>query len=214
MAAKDQKSGLAFIDLKSNDPVNLYENWHQEAMKYIKKSTSITCLATVSGETPRARHVLLRGYGKDGFEFFTDSRGRKSQELRENNQAAMCICWIYENDKSERVSRQVRLEGRVELLPRERVKEVYELEPLYCKIRAHLCHQDAKVDWTEMKERHDELLRQVESVPESLVMPEHFIGYKLIPTWFDFYFSKDDFIADRMEFTNENGVWTNMRIAA
>ncbi|KAG8037358.1 hypothetical protein G9C98_005568 [Cotesia typhae] len=128
MEAKDQKSGLAFIDLKSNDPVNLYEDWHQEAMKYMK--------------------------------------------------------------------------------------EVYELEPLQCKIRAHLCHQDAKVDWTEMKERHDELLRQAESDPESLVMPEHFVGYKLIPTWFDFYFSKDNFIADRMEFTNVDGVWTNMRIAA
>ncbi|XP_074102483.1 pyridoxine/pyridoxamine 5'-phosphate oxidase isoform X2 [Cotesia typhae] len=179
MEAKDQKSGLAFIDLKSNDPVNLYEDWHQEAMKYMKGSTSITCLATVSGETPRARHVLLRGYGKNGFEFFTDSRGRKSQELSENSQAAMCIYWMYENDKSERVSRQ-----------------------------------DAKVDWTEMKERHDELLRQAESDPESLVMPEHFVGYKLIPTWFDFYFSKDNFIADRMEFTNVDGVWTNMRIAA
>lgn len=91
-----------------------------------------------------------------------------------------------------------------------------------------------------MKERHDELLRQAESDPESLVMPEHLlvtinlfsqtnlfnyqllianfvyfsVGYKLIPTWFDFYFSKDNFIADRIEFANEDGVWTNMRIAA
>lgn len=67
----------------------------------------------------------------------------------------------------------MRLEGRVELLPRDQVKEVYDAEPLYCKVRAHLCHQDTAVDWNEMKKRHDELLRQAKLDPEILSMPDH-----------------------------------------
>ncbi|XP_008545467.1 pyridoxine/pyridoxamine 5'-phosphate oxidase [Microplitis demolitor] len=216
MAVTDQQSDLAFIELRSDDPCDLFKDWHNEANKFTKGSTNVTCLATLAeGNTPRARNLLLRKYNRDGFEFFTDSRGKKSLELSNNSKAAMCIYWVYDSDKNERVSKQVRLEGRVELLPRDQVKEVYDAEPLYCKVRAHLCHQDTAVDWNEMKKRHDELLRQAKLDPEILSMPDHYIGYKLVPTWFDFYFSKDNFIADRIEFLkNDDGIWTNRRIAA
>lgn len=37
---------------------------------------------------------------------------------------------------------------------------------------------------------------------------------KIVPTKFDFYFAKQDEIADRVKYTLENGKWVNYHIAA
>lgn len=58
-------------------------------------------------------------------------------------------------------------------LEREDFQHIYDGEPLYCKVRAHLCHQGQEVNWEEMKQRHDEILDSVRKNETTLSMPDH-----------------------------------------
>ncbi|XP_044010286.1 pyridoxine/pyridoxamine 5'-phosphate oxidase-like [Aphidius gifuensis] len=180
-------SGLSHINLKSDDPFDLFSDWCEE----IKKS---------SDNKPRSRNVVLEKWDKNGFLFTSDNRSRLAKEIANNNSASICIFWKYKNEMGETILRQIRIEGHVEELARNEVEKIYEAKPLYAKIRSHLCHQDAVVDWNQMKKQHDELLKKVEAKEISLAIPDHFVGYKVVPTWMEFYDSKVSFIADRLEF--------------
>lgn len=51
--------------------------------------------------------------------------------------------------------------------------EIYEREPLFCKLRSHVCHQGQPVSWDAQKEVHDKLYEQSKSDEKnSLPMPE------------------------------------------
>ncbi|XP_063974830.1 pyridoxine/pyridoxamine 5'-phosphate oxidase [Diachasmimorpha longicaudata] len=199
------ESGLSKIDLNSDDPFDLFIQWQTESEK------RIICLSTSSADNkPHSRHVMLKKYDKSGFVFVTDSRSRKAQELNENEmRAAICIYWMNQDRDKNFVLRQARIEGTVEVCPRDTVEELYNADPLYCKIRAHLCHQDAPVDWEQLKKRHDELLREGKMNNSALPMPDHFVGYKLVPNWMEFYAADNsNFIADRFVFVRDsNGKW-------
>ncbi len=62
--------------------------------------------STLSG-TPSVRMVLFKALDHRGFVFYTNYTSRKSRELLENPQAAICFYW-------GEISRSVRIVGRVE----------------------------------------------------------------------------------------------------
>ena len=63
-------------------------------------------LATVDADgAPDARMVLLKGFGPDGFRFFTNYESAKGDELAANPRAALVIYW-------RELDRQVRDQGR------------------------------------------------------------------------------------------------------
>lgn len=49
---------------------------------------------------------------------------------------------------------------------------MYDDQPLFCKIRAHLCHQDQEVNWDDLNVKHDELVKRAEQ-GEDFPIPEH-----------------------------------------
>jgi pyridoxamine 5'-phosphate oxidase len=65
-------------------------------------------LATVTpAGRPSARIVLLKGFDKNGFVFFTNYQSRKGKELEENPHGALVFFW-------RELERQVRIEGGIE----------------------------------------------------------------------------------------------------
>jgi len=92
---------------KNKDPLALFSDWLAEAEKNEVNEPTAVALATASADgMPSVRMVLLKGYGADGFVFYTNLESRKGRELAENPRAALCFHW-----KSLR--RQVRVEGPV-----------------------------------------------------------------------------------------------------
>ena len=68
-------------------------------------------LATTSAQEarPRARTVLLKAHGADGFTFYTNRTSRKAQDLQAHPQACAVFPWYA-------LGRQVTAEGRVRML--------------------------------------------------------------------------------------------------
>lgn len=53
------------------------------------------------------------------------------------------------------------------------MKELYDIEPLFCKIRAQICEQGQMVDWEQLKRDHDQLFDRVTKHNVQLPKPDH-----------------------------------------
>uniref|UniRef100_A0A7N5JQM3 Pyridoxine-5'-phosphate oxidase n=1 Tax=Ailuropoda melanoleuca TaxID=9646 RepID=A0A7N5JQM3_AILME len=81
--------------LTSLDPVKQFAAWFEEAVQCpdIGEANAM-CLATCTRDgKPSARMVLLKGFGKDGFRFFTNFESRKGKELDSNPFASLVFYW-------------------------------------------------------------------------------------------------------------------------
>ncbi|KAM4884689.1 pyridoxine-5'-phosphate oxidase isoform 3-T3 [Sylvia borin] len=81
--------------LVSLDPLEQFRAWFQEALECPDiGEVNAMCLATCTRDgKPSARMVLLKGFGQDGFRFFTNYESRKGRELDSNPFASLVFYW-------------------------------------------------------------------------------------------------------------------------
>ncbi|XP_033330185.2 pyridoxine/pyridoxamine 5'-phosphate oxidase isoform X2 [Megalopta genalis] len=210
-------SDLAKIEGITDHPVDLFRTWHEEARRCNPQTPDACCLATTSEACEvSARNVVLREFDNDGFVIVTDRRSKKIDNIEKVPQAAMCYLWCFVNEEGHNIVKQVRVEGIVKELEKIEYQPLYDREPLYCKIRSHLCHQGVEISWDEQKQRHDEILDSVRKGETNLPMPDHFAGYKLFPTMMEFYYARNYLIGDRIIYrkAKSDDSWEYYRIAA
>lgn len=78
--------------------------------------------------------VLLKDFSQDGFTFFTNYSSKKGQELDANPQASLLFYW-------DVMSRQIRIDGKVVKLNREKSIEYFTKRPLNSRISAYISDQ-------------------------------------------------------------------------
>ena len=92
-----------FLDL--GDPFILFKNWFDEAKKREINDPNALALATANKEgVPSVRMVLLKGFNKNGFIFYTNLNSKKGSEIKDNPNASMCFHW-------KSLLRQIRIVG-------------------------------------------------------------------------------------------------------
>ena len=91
-----------------NEPLALFKKWFDEACSTGMHEPNAMCLSTCGQDLkPSARFVLLKGYDKKGFVWFTNYESRKSEQLDSNPNAALTFWWCG-------LERSIRIEGSVE----------------------------------------------------------------------------------------------------
>ncbi|XP_046399962.1 pyridoxine/pyridoxamine 5'-phosphate oxidase-like [Ischnura elegans] len=219
-ATENESSNLCKITLPSSDPMDLFKEWYEAAKEAKIPHHSSVCVASSSSSGyVTSRSLVVRQLDDDGFIVMTDRRSLKVKQWEENPRAAFHFFWGY--TQGDRIlARQVRVEGRMEELSNLAYAHLYEREPLYCKIRSHICNQGQRVEWDELKASHDDLLNDVKAGLRSLPMPEHIIVYKLHPNMMEFFDADDISIGDRVVFSRDDamgewkGSWKHHHIAA
>src|SRR5688572_24538133 len=85
---------LDFADLLP-DPIAQFQRWFEEALQASIDEPNAMSLATASaiGETT-IRTVLLKGYGHDGFVFFTNLESHKARQIGENPHVSLLFPWL------------------------------------------------------------------------------------------------------------------------
>jgi len=92
---------------RNDDPFALFGAWFTEAEASEPNDPNAMALATVAADgMPSVRMVLLKGFDKTGFVFFTNLESRKGEQLKANPKAALCFHW-------KTLQRSVRVEGSV-----------------------------------------------------------------------------------------------------
>uniref|UniRef100_A0A6G4ZXK6 pyridoxal 5'-phosphate synthase n=1 Tax=Rhipicephalus microplus TaxID=6941 RepID=A0A6G4ZXK6_RHIMP len=111
---KPYESGtLLEKDLPSRDPIKLFETWFNEVKDagFMFEPNAVTLATSTKSGIPSSRMVLLKGFGQEGFVFFTNYESRKGKELEENPNACLLFYW-------DRQNRQV-LEAKMKALEEE-----------------------------------------------------------------------------------------------
>ncbi len=188
------------------DPIVQFGRWLQDAIDIGAVDATAMTLATATGDgIPSARIVLLKKFDDAGFCWFSDSRSQKGQELEANDQAALLFHW-------RDMSRQVRVQGRVERLPAEEAEAYFHSRPHGSRFSAAASYQSSPVENRAVLE--SEVRRLKELFPEGNVpRPESWIGYRLKPAYFEFWQGLVNRLHDRLIYRPHQDGWSIERIS-
>lgn len=189
-----------------DDPVEQFSVWFEQALRSEVKEPNAVSLATATADgKPSARIVLLKGFDKRGFRFFTNYESRKARELDENPHASLCFFW-------QELERQVRIEGKVKKLSREESENYFSKRPRLSQIGAWASRQSEKVESRDqMEAKFREFQEKFEDEP--VPAPEFWGGYRLHPTSIEFWQGREGRLHDRLLYTKSSDSWKITRLA-
>jgi len=189
-----------------SDPVVQFGSWLQRARDLELLDATAMTLATADLEgKPSARIVLLKHVDVDGFTWYTDSRSLKGQQIDANPNAALLFHW-------RDLSRQVRVHGKVEVLPAHDADKYFQMRPEGSRYSAAASRQSAEVESRSHLE--DEVLRLRAAYPDGDVpRPDGWLGYRLTPEYFEFWQGQSNRLHDRIVYTQTENAWVMTRIS-
>ena len=199
----NQKNSLGlnkcFLDL--DDPFELFEKWFDEAKKKEINDPNALALGTASKEgIPSVRMVLLKGFDKNGFVFYTNLNSQKGNELKENPNASMCFHW-------KSLLRQIRIVGTLKQVDNKIADNYYNTRAYESRIGAWASKQSSTL------KNRDELLNNLENFKKkyndknNVPRPNYLSGWNLRPSSIEFWLDGDNRIHERLKYildTNNN----------
>jgi pyridoxamine 5'-phosphate oxidase len=192
-------------ELVPADPIELFGDWFAEAEKVAPLAEAMTLATVDAGGAPNARMVLLKGFGPDGFRFFTNYESTKGEELAASPPAALVIYW-------RELDRQVRVRGSVERLSAGDSDAYFASRPRDSQIAASISPQSRPIDREELDRRYQELDLELDGA--DVPRPGHWGGYVLRPSEIEFWQGRDSRMHDRLLYTREpGGGWRIERLA-
>jgi pyridoxamine 5'-phosphate oxidase len=186
------------------DPIEQFSAWFDDAREAVPLPEAMT-MATVDADgRPDARMVLLKGFGPEGFRFFTNYESAKGEQLGASSRGALVLYW-------RELDRQVRIRGEVERLSAKDSDDYFASRPRDSQLAAAISPQSRPIEREELDRRYVELANALgESSPQR---PEHWGGYLLRPEAIEFWQGRDSRMHDRFRYMREGGSWRIERLA-
>ena len=190
--------------IEGKAPYDLFELWMTEAVNKKEQEPNAFTLSTVSKEFKLSSRIV---YFKDlidgSFIFYTNYLSQKGRDIKENNKVSMLFFW-------PESSRQIRIEGVCSKVDSKISDDYFASRPRGSQIGAWASHQsETLLDREELVSRVAEFEKKY---PNIIPRPEHWGGYKIKPTRFEFWQGKPSRLHDRFIFEIENGEWNLSRI--
>ena len=200
----NQKNSLGlnncFSDL--DDPFELFEKWFAEAKSNEINDPNALALGTASKDgIPSVRMVLLKGFDKNGFVFYTNLNSQKGNEIKENPNATMCFHW-------KSLLRQIRITGILKQVDDKVADDYYNTRAYESRIGAWASKQSSTL------ESREELLNALENFKkkykdkDNVPRPNHWSGWNLKPLSIEFWLDGENRIHERLKYSlNEKSIW-------
>jgi pyridoxamine 5'-phosphate oxidase len=177
-----------------------------EAAEVVAEPTAMV-LATTSAEgRPRARTVLLKGHGPEGFTFYTNRTSRMGQDLAANAWACALFPWYP-------LRRQVTVEGTVTMLSQPDSEPYFRSRPRGSQLGAWASRQSSVI---ESRAQLDDRIAQLDRrwpAETDVPMPDFWRGYLIKPETVEFWQAGRYRLHDRLRYRRDGAVWGIERLS-
>lgn len=189
------------------DAIQQFEKWWQEALvSEIEEVNAMTLATATATGKPSARIVLLKGFNKDGFVFFSNYHSRKGKQLEENPFVSLVFFW-------KELERQVRVEGSITKITEEKSDDYFNSRPVSSKIGAWASPQSKVITTRKvLDENVAELEKSFDG--KDIDRPPHWGGYLVKPDLVEFWQGRASRLHDRIQYTaTKESEWKIERLA-
>ena len=189
------------------DPISQFAKWFAEALDGGLYEPNAMTLATATHDgKPSARILLLKGFDKTGFTFYTNYLSRKGKEISRNPAASMVFFWA-------ELERQVRIEGTIEKVSKEESEKYFHSRPKESQVGAIASQQSQELKGKEPLENSwNELLEKF--ADKEVPKPAYWGGYVLKPQVVEFWQGRPGRLHDRIVYKrSDKNSWKIVRLA-
>jgi pyridoxamine 5'-phosphate oxidase len=188
------------------DPLALFAAWFADVHTFGLPEPNAMVLATASGDgVPSARMVLLKGYGPQGFRFFTNLTSDKGRDLAENPHAALVFYWA-------ELERQVRITGQASSIPRDESEAYFQTRPRASRISAWVSHQSQVIgSRQQLEDRVPDVDHRFPG--DDVPLPPHWGGFRVSPTALEFWQGRTSRLHDRIRYVRDGTGWRIERLS-
>jgi pyridoxamine-phosphate oxidase len=145
--------------------------------------------------------VLLKGFDKNGFVFYTNLNSQKGSELKQNPNGTMCFHW-------KSLLRQIRIVGSLKQVEDKSADDYYKTRAYESRIGAWASNQSS------ILKSRDELLNNLEyfkkkySEEDNVPRPNYWSGWNLKPSSIEFWLDGNNRIHERLKYSlDKNNIW-------
>ncbi len=187
------------------EPHRQFESWFYEARqnKNISEANAMVLSTATKDGQPSSRVVLLKDFKEYGFIFFTNYNSRKGKEIEINPKACINFWW-------SALERQIRIEGGIEKIPEKESDDYFYSRPPGSQAGAVTSPQSEIIEnreWLEQEFHNIQLQGKTKR-------PDHWGGYILHPSKFEFWQGRSNRLHDRLLYTRkEEKGWEIKRLA-
>ena len=186
------------------DPLVQFAGWFECASSEAPLAEAMTLATVDAGGVPDARMVLLKGFGPDGFRFFTNYGSAKADQLG-GGSGALVLYW-------RELDRQVRARGEVVRLPGAESDAYFATRPRESQVGAWASPQSRPLA---SRAELDERVREVEARFDGaeISRPEQWGGFLLRPRTIEFWQGQVGRLHDRFRYVRDGDEWRIERLA-
>jgi pyridoxamine 5'-phosphate oxidase len=174
------------------DPIAQFSIWYSDATAVgVRQPDAMTLATATPTGVVAARTVLLRGYDRRGFVFFTNFESAKAADLSANPRAALVFHW-------RELERQVRVTGPVTVVADEEADAYWLSRPRGHRIGAWASPQSEVIDTDELDARVREVEQRFAGVDPP--RPEFWGGYRVGVDELELWQGRRDRLHERLRY--------------
>ena len=193
------------VDDLGPDPIEAFRSWWDDAFERGQPEPEAAALATATPEGHSSvRFVLLRGFDRRGFVFYTNGRSRKGSEMAATGWASMAFRWAA-------VNRQVRVAGPVAEVDPKESDDYFDSRPRGSQLGAWASVQSEELgSRAELEARLADVDARYLGRP--VPRPPWWGGYRIDPVEIEFWQQGEYRLHDRFRYTRSAGTWSLQRL--
>lgn len=190
---------IEFKSKQLQQPIKILKNFYEKAIQNDQSSVEAFCLSTCSENLmPSSRYVNIKYITQNELVFFSNYESKKAKQIEVNNNISGVFFW-------NQINIQVRLEGKIRKLSSTESDKYFLSRKLEKNALSISSNQSTIIkNYSLVHDKYMNVLNDKELLNKR---PKYWGGYKIIPSYFEFWEGHKNRINKRVVYMHKDNQW-------